>query len=66
MKQKLITDELINEMLEAKGFGEKQINDDFVQEAVLNHFNVELTDNFTATQTSIYTKNQQLMVTQYM
>ena len=29
MKQKLITDELINEMLEAKGFGEKQINDDF-------------------------------------
>ena len=45
MKQKLITDELINEMLEAKGFGEKQINDDFVQEAVLNHFNVELTDD---------------------
>ena len=48
MKQKLITDELINEMLEARGFGEKQINDDFVQEAVLNHFNVELTDNFTS------------------
>ncbi len=46
MKQKLITDELINEMLEAKGFGEKQINDDFVQEAVLNHFNVELTDDY--------------------
>ena len=48
MKQKLITDELINEMLEARGFGEKQINDDFVQEAVLNHFNVEFTDNFTS------------------
>ena len=47
MKQKLITDELINEMLEARGFGEKQINDDLVQEAVLNHFNVEFTDNFT-------------------
>ena len=46
MKQKLITDELINEMLEARGFGEKQINDDFVQEAVLNHFNVELTDDY--------------------
>ena len=26
MKEKLITDELINEMLEARGFGEKQIN----------------------------------------
>ena len=46
MKQKLITDELINEMLEAKGFGEKQINDDFVQEAVLKHFSVELTDDY--------------------
>ena len=48
MKEKLITDELINEMLEAKGFGEKQINDDFVQEAVLNHFNVELTDDYSS------------------
>lgn len=49
MKQKLITDELINEMLEAKGFGEKQINDeDLAKEAVLNHFHVELTDNFTS------------------
>ena len=49
MKQKLITDELINEMLEAKGFGEKQINDeDLVKEAVLNHFHVEFTDNFTS------------------
>ena len=48
MKQKLITDELINEMLEAKGFGEKQINDDFVQEAVLKHFSVELTDDYSS------------------
>ena len=39
MKQKLITDELINEMLEAKGFGEKQINDeDLAKESVLKHF----------------------------
>jgi hypothetical protein len=28
MSKKLITDELINERLEAKGFGEEQINDD--------------------------------------
>ena len=28
MSKKLITDELINERLEAKGFGEKQINDE--------------------------------------
>ena len=48
MSKKLITDELINEMLEARGFGEKQINDDFVQEAVLNHFNVELTDDYSS------------------
>ena len=47
MKQKLITDELINEMLEAKGFGEKQINDeDLAKEAVLKHFSVELTDDY--------------------
>ena len=49
MSKKLITDELINEMLEARGFGEKQINDeDLAKEAVLNHFNVEFTDNFTS------------------
>ena len=47
MKEKLITDELINEMLEAKGFGEKQINDeDLAKEAVLKHFSVELTDDY--------------------
>ena len=47
MKEKLITDKLINEMLEAKGFGEKQINDeDLAKEAVLKHFSVELTDDY--------------------
>jgi hypothetical protein len=47
MSKKLITDELINERLEAKGFGEKQINDeDLAKEAVLKHFNVEFTDNY--------------------
>ena len=47
MSKKLITDELINEMLEAKGFGEEQINDeDLAKEAVLKHFSVELTDDY--------------------
>ena len=47
MSKKLITDELINERLEAKGFGEKQINDeDLAKEAVLKHFSVELTDDY--------------------
>ena len=47
MRKKLITDELINEMLEARGFGEKQINDeDLAKEAVLKHFSVELTDDY--------------------
>ena len=47
MTKKLITDELINEMLEARGFGEKQINDeDLAREAVLKHFSVELTDDY--------------------
>ena len=47
MKTKIITDELINERLEAKGFGEKQINDeDLAKEAVLKHFNVEFTDDY--------------------
>ena len=47
MSKKLITDELINERLEAKGFGEKQINDeDLAKESVLKHFNVEFTDKW--------------------
>lgn len=47
MSKKLITDELINERLEAKGFGEKQINDeDLAKESVLKHFNVEFTDQW--------------------
>jgi hypothetical protein len=48
MSKKLITDELINERLEAKGFGKKQINDeDLAQKSVLKHFNVEFTDEWT-------------------
>jgi len=47
MSKKLITDELINERLEAKGFGEKQINDeDLAKEAVLKHFGVEFTEDY--------------------
>ena len=47
MSKKLITDELINERLEAKGFGEKQINDeDLARESVLKHFSVEFTDSY--------------------
>ena len=45
MSKKLITDELINKRLEAKGFGEHQANDpDLAQKSVLKHFNVEFTD----------------------
>ena len=47
MSKKLITDELINERLEAKGFGNKQSEDeDLAREAVLKHFNVEFTDDY--------------------
>jgi hypothetical protein len=46
---KLITDELINERLEARGFGEKQSeNEDVAKQNVLDHYGVELTDNWTA------------------
>lgn len=46
---KLITEELINERLEAKGFGEKQSNNEEVaKQNVLDHYGVELTDNWTA------------------
>ena len=50
MSKKLITDELINEMLEAKGFGEKQAgsDEDLAREAVLKHFSVELTDDYSS------------------
>jgi hypothetical protein len=47
MSKKLITDELINKRLEAKGFGEKQIEDeDLAKESVLKHFSVEFTDDY--------------------
>ena len=55
MSKKLITDELINERLEAKGFGEKQINDeDLARESVLKHFSVELTDGYGSADFYIY------------
>ena len=44
---KVITPELINARLEAKGFGDKQMQDDeSIREAVLNHFGYKLTDNW--------------------
>ncbi len=47
MSKKLITDELINERLEAKGFGDKQSEDeDLAKESVLKHFGVEFTDQW--------------------
>lgn len=46
---KIITEELINERLEAKGFGDKQAEDnDLVRESVLNHYGYKLTDNWPA------------------
>jgi len=49
MSKKPITNELINKRLEAKGFGEKQINDeDLAKESVLNYYNVELTDDYSS------------------
>ena len=48
-KIKYITEELINERLEAKGFGDKQQEDeDLAKQSVLNHYGVELTDQWTA------------------
>jgi hypothetical protein len=48
-KTKYITDELINERLEAKGFGDKQTEDDEVARTnVLNHYGVELTSDWTS------------------
>ena len=44
---KVITNELINEKLEAIGFGDKQASDeDLARESVLKHFNIEFTDSF--------------------
>ena len=45
---KYITDELINERLEARGFGEKQSEEvEVARENVLNHYGVELTSDWT-------------------
>ena len=50
-----ITDELINERLEAKGFGEKQENDSELQrKAVLDYYEVELTDVFDSRDCDFY------------
>jgi hypothetical protein len=44
---KLITPELINARLEAKGFGEKQTNDeDLVHKSVLGHYGYKLIDEW--------------------
>ena len=44
---KIITDELINKRLEAKGFGEKQANDpELARQSVFNHFGVKLEDEW--------------------
>jgi hypothetical protein len=49
MSKKLITDELINKRLEAKGFGDKQSEDeDLAKESVLKHFGVEFTDDYSS------------------
>jgi len=46
-KIKYITEELINERLEARGFGEKQQeNEDTARQNVLNHYGVKLTDDW--------------------
>lgn len=44
---KLITPELINERLEAKGFGEKQADgEDLMYKSVLGHYSCELIDDW--------------------
>ena len=49
MSKKLITDELINKRLEAKGFGDKQSEDeDLAKESVLKHFGVEFTEDYSS------------------
>ena len=45
---KLITNELINERLEAKGFGDKQReNENLAKKSVLDYYGVKLTSNYT-------------------
>lgn len=47
-KIKYITEELINERLESRGFGEKQQeNEETARQNVLNHYGVKLTDDWT-------------------
>jgi len=44
---KVITSEIVNERLEAKGFGEKQQeNEDLARKSVLDYYGVELTDSY--------------------
>jgi len=45
--KKILTEELINERLEAIGFGEKQSsNKEKIMESVLDHYNVQFNDNW--------------------
>jgi hypothetical protein len=44
---KVITDELVNERLEAKGFGEKQQeSEELAKKSVLDYYGIELTNNY--------------------
>jgi hypothetical protein len=52
---KEITDELINERLEEIGFGNKQAdNEDARRENVLNHYNVEIHEDYRNADFHIY------------
>ena len=45
---KIITDELINERLEAKGFGDKQVDHPWeARKSVMDHFDIFFTDKWT-------------------
>jgi hypothetical protein len=55
MTKKLITEELINERLEAIGFGERQADKkDATMESVLDHYNVEIHDTWRPADFHIY------------
>jgi hypothetical protein len=55
MTKKLMTNELINERLEEIGFGERQANnEDAIRENVLNHYNVEIHEDYRNADFHIY------------
>ena len=66
---KYITDEMVEAEMIKRGLptdGDKLQDEEFVQQAVLKYYDVEITNDYTQKQTIMFTLNQQQMAMRYL